>query len=546
MILKGHTTIELTNVETGEKEVVDESNMITNGIAKVLEYLPTETNPPLSKLLVNRGDSVESGPIGLKRSIKMLTGGLLLFDSSLDENVDNIIPASGISTIGCASGVAYTGTNVMAGSYNDSESGEVENGYKHVWDFGTSQANGQIACVCLTTREGGYTASGTYPFDSNYIFSTYSNKGAVPDDNDQLSLRSGFAQARMDDSGIMRPFDTLYADYDKGEVIAFSDSYEWFNVGHYSGTADDNFKKTFLYKKSISLSRKRIMLKDYSIFDKNRMSSTSDKLNPPSSGYGTNIIETVKVEMPLSLSTVIDRYMESSGYFFVEFSSDEGYIYISIYKASGISNSCITLPINDTLHIWKINANDFTSEHIELPNLTGKDLRCKVDCGITSKLYVTNDCVIAVTMDGYIYSLELSSPKATQITYPDGTPFVFSNVGNNNNILYMAYAIKGKLYCCLDNKPMVIDTKSNKISYRNILLASEQPSYNHARVYVQHSNGHILSEYLYTYNRIINCYYGLKTLPELLLTINNLVSPVTKTASQTMKVTYTLTAVKET
>ena len=41
-MLKGHTKIELTNVKTGEKKVVEKHNLVTNGIASLYGKLPKE------------------------------------------------------------------------------------------------------------------------------------------------------------------------------------------------------------------------------------------------------------------------------------------------------------------------------------------------------------------------------------------------------------------------------------------------------------------------------------------------------------------------
>lgn len=49
-----------------------------------------------------------------------------------------------------ASSNAYSGVNTKRGSYNANESGAVANGYKFVWDWNTSQGNGDIKSVCLT------------------------------------------------------------------------------------------------------------------------------------------------------------------------------------------------------------------------------------------------------------------------------------------------------------------------------------------------------------------------------------------------------------
>ena len=82
---------------------------------------------------------------------------IMLFDENIEENPEIIFKPVNVNIVGHA-GSAYSGTNVMRGSYNTNESGEIENGYRHVWDFGTDKANGTIKCLSLTSLNGGNNA----------------------------------------------------------------------------------------------------------------------------------------------------------------------------------------------------------------------------------------------------------------------------------------------------------------------------------------------------------------------------------------------------
>ena len=87
-----------------------------------------------------------------------LLGGLFLFDTALDEDVNNIFMPAGVKMIGNGSkDVSNSGAVTEFGSYNSAESGSQSDGsIKLVYDFNTQQANGTIACDCLTSRMGGY------------------------------------------------------------------------------------------------------------------------------------------------------------------------------------------------------------------------------------------------------------------------------------------------------------------------------------------------------------------------------------------------------
>ncbi|WP_173552876.1 hypothetical protein [Sharpea azabuensis] len=95
-------------------------------------------------------------------------GGLLLFDSRMDEDPNKIFPDPGAKMVGCAVyDKTNAGTNTFMGSYNPTESMTTtdENGkstVKLVYDFTTAQGNGPISCVCLTDAAGGYAL-----YDSN-------------------------------------------------------------------------------------------------------------------------------------------------------------------------------------------------------------------------------------------------------------------------------------------------------------------------------------------------------------------------------------------
>ena len=150
MAIKGTTKIQLFDAETGEltDEIVKE-NMVTNAVPNIL-------NPALQMVL---GDNVGlmnflnyCSPIG-----KTLFGGILIFSEPLEENVDNIIPSvkDRNNIVGYAGQFSSVTGNNMKGSYNSNESTELENGFTHVWDFSTDQANGDIAAVALTSAMGG-------------------------------------------------------------------------------------------------------------------------------------------------------------------------------------------------------------------------------------------------------------------------------------------------------------------------------------------------------------------------------------------------------
>ena len=184
-MLKGTMKIELTDVHTGEKETVVEHNMITNALTEIFRPLGLNKSP--GKFMSSYAPYYQK-----------LLGGILLFDHNIEENANNIYPPAEAQLIGCgAYGVQNNTTGTSRGGFNQTESElNLTNRYmKYVYDFATSQANGTIACVCLTHLNGGFTSygssdavfTGSYPLGIQlsdatlqYVYTSYT--GAVTGD----------------------------------------------------------------------------------------------------------------------------------------------------------------------------------------------------------------------------------------------------------------------------------------------------------------------------------------------------------------------------
>ena len=148
--LMGTTKIELTDVKTGENEVYENHNMVTNALTDIFRPLGLSNRP-------NRYFS-EFVPY-----YQTLLGGILCFDKEIPENPDDYYPPADASLIGCAAyGVQNNTKNTCRGGFNQTESEvNLKDRYvKYVYDFATSQANGTIASVCLSHKNGGFTSYG--------------------------------------------------------------------------------------------------------------------------------------------------------------------------------------------------------------------------------------------------------------------------------------------------------------------------------------------------------------------------------------------------
>ena len=144
--LKGHTKIELTDVNTGEVEVIESDNMVTDGLESWMNRF-------------GHFNSFISGTAQCTAWWKTLLGGILLIDSNLPTTA-KYMPASAKMVGNCYYQAVNAGVVTEMGSYNVVESSATDDQVVLVYDWLTSQANGTIRSISLTTRMGGYMGYG--------------------------------------------------------------------------------------------------------------------------------------------------------------------------------------------------------------------------------------------------------------------------------------------------------------------------------------------------------------------------------------------------
>ena len=163
MKLKGHVKIELTDTASGAVETVEKDNMITNAVNHLLGLNPMgvfyAAGGEYDTHLQWNGELLPICP--------NMIGGLLLFANPIEENADNIFQYSANMPVAYASNDVNSTANPARGSLNLSESKELENGYKFVWEFSPSQGNGTIAAVALTSARGGQNGFGSLAGDAS-------------------------------------------------------------------------------------------------------------------------------------------------------------------------------------------------------------------------------------------------------------------------------------------------------------------------------------------------------------------------------------------
>ena len=165
MKLKGKTTIELTDVNTGEVTTVEHENMMTNALNIFFNHNPMG----LFNTLVNTRTIKYFNKYFIPICPNLL-GGILLFSEALEENADKLLVGSSELPMAYASNNTNPYDDTMRGSMNLNESMAIDKGYKFVWDFTTSQGNGTIAALALTSCYGGAAVYGNAYDDTSPWF----------------------------------------------------------------------------------------------------------------------------------------------------------------------------------------------------------------------------------------------------------------------------------------------------------------------------------------------------------------------------------------
>lgn len=205
-MLHGHAKIELTNVHTGKKEVIEKDNIVTNAMKDILSRWG----------ILSGGGVCNTAYLPV---INKAMGGLLLFDNTIDANANNYFyPNPAVAALtGYAGNVTSDGNDTKRGDYNFSESGAISNGYKFVWDFGTDDANGEIAALALTHAATGYHG---YNVDYEIIRNDTNGTSNVPNSGQYkgMGVSSG-----MNIYFSLDTFGKLVSINDDGEIVGIDD-----------------------------------------------------------------------------------------------------------------------------------------------------------------------------------------------------------------------------------------------------------------------------------------------------------------------------------
>lgn len=484
--MKGHAKIELTNVETGEKRVIEHDNMITNAVAELIKPLGI-------------GYSVLDVLYAQKKNIDYLFSGIMMFADPIEEDANIIVPPAGNTMVGKGDNTAYTGVDTTKGSFNIADSGYDENGnLKLVWDFNTVQANGTISCVCLCPADGGNIGVGS-PVrgtdilkylciitngDNSYYYDDVIGNNVYPYMIDAVTNRILCSEKSLDVQ--FRSEDSSIYPKDTGYFKCYIERMHLNNV-----TLKDNIKM-----------RK---IEDVEIYYKDTVMNALPSRNDTSGKYNIHC----------------------------GVCNDGQYCYFSLSEKA-------LIPANGKLYLTKYDISNNNQEIIEVTNTTGKEIKLQTASKNASNyllsLKVMKGYLFVKTADNMIYRIKLSDNT-------DVSPVTMAGKIYNDDSSFLNYDDGERLFLrTYNNEYVVLDVISNEISYVNVNSIQCSTSSETLRIcgkpaYIAIKGASTYSSYYTHYKIICN--------PLLISTINNLTEPVTKTSSHTMKVTYTLSPSEE-
>lgn len=485
MGIKGSATIELTNAD-GRKEIYKHDNMITNAVQDLCMSQRGDMATILK--IVDNGDSYAQA----------LFGGLLLFDDTLNSDpADYFLPT--VKCTGYASQDAYAGLDTCRGSFNASEGGvQTDGSYKFVWDFATSQANGTIKSLALCPNMMGQIGLTNV---TNERKSFYMKRTSVaPFDPDGKMIASdvvidGYPASCMYIVGVI-------------DDIAYAVSED--NIGYRGSDISD----TLSIKKNggiLKLFRFKLGADSIALSDKACMAS---------------YIDTISVQLPQEFFSSLSFATYGT---YIAFNYDKDSNKFIVFPCRRIRD----LDLRGTIKYCEIDvANNYATTVFTFTNNTTGVIPADGSPGYYN-IWINKDYIVSVGKyeegDYRTYVTKRSdNTQVKEVQRDDGTAHSLDNIylipiSWKGNILFARRGSNSSR----TNKFVVIDLSTGKMKDTNVLSITNKYNFDIGNQSVFGMTGDNL-----IYQPVVN--------PFILCTKNNLDSPVTKTASQTMKITYTL------
>ena len=445
-MIHGKTKIELYNPNTKIKQIVKSENTFQKSVlAHQFPMMPCLRENPF-----NNAEWANS-------PIVAMVGGLLLFKEPIQ--VGSVyMPAGNVMVGNASNGIVNTGNPNELGSYNEAESSFGDTSFTQVFDFTTAQANGNIACACLTSKWGGYAGYGN-------------------------SSMTGKSETK-------RPDIYHETNYEKVQMAE--------NGRGYSFSLADNV---------ITVNEYRLMSTVGTIFTGNHTSTTHDVSEIPILGasgimglawhyVGNNKFAIIPVCQSYNVST-------GNSFYWWEYDCAND----TITRKSFVNSS------SDTIIAKASSMGDASC-----PIFFKDGNMCIINSTNTALLFfdTSNGALVYKTTSSRYFASSFANKKYS--------------VGMISNGLYLAQTTEYNYY--------IIDVVKGTEKPTNWNLTFDATQANR-ELFMTDFDGQGLARFILNAGNKNSSYIAQN--PMYLATINNLDSYVTKTANQTMKVTYTLT-----
>lgn len=503
MALHGSATIELTNAD-GSKQVVKHDNIVTNAANEMLRSYKGE-QPVITRM---------SG-VGLSY-VFQLFGGIMLFNKALNNKPeDYAIDTTKIT--GYASQEFYNGTDTARGSANLAESGLQEDGsYKLVFDFTTSQANGQIQSIGLCPNiTGQIGASDVIDTSSGYYkyFDLSQTGGATVDSYGRMLDSNGTTDGV--DNWSMRLVAVI------GDIAYAVDYYNVY------------------YQNS---SRSRNLIENGGILKLYKFRLGAFSVGLGNKAGRAQFLECIDVQLPSDFISTL--YNGTSAYtisYYFDVDNKKLIVFPCTIKTD--------VPVNGTVMYCEIDMiNNMAVTKRTFTNTTAGVLYCypagtigfREQYPSSHLLYILKNHIVAVTYVASagkcrMYVIDKTDNSKVVEAKIGGIPFEGFQYKNSYGNGFAPIFVSDNILVF----SVIYDNNYNYKCYMIDLTTGEVKMTNISRMNVNNavSFGNIATVFA------CDAYLACKTTlnPFILTTKNNLDTPVTKTASQTMKITYTLT-----
>lgn len=516
--MKGRVKLELFDKDGRVVEKREDNNMLTTLIQNMHMPLAYSKDIMCNYYRSERGgtaSAVDSNYYGICRvwgPIRALFGTLELFDAPLSDDPADYVH-HGENIVGLATyKVVYAGTNGLYGSYNASESAwsDDKNSLTLVFDFGTSQGNGEIASLALAPISAKFCGTGVdYSDSSTNMMSTSQYAFEKLPSEIFSSIPGDTALPRFAGSNLK----FICANH-TNDLVIMLDVSKWLTT-----TNDYYYGKTG----KILLDKLRVPLANAYIDYYASTQMTTGR-------YKTKEIQ-VSIMNPLNA--------EAANYGFYNAHGD--YLYF-MFSASS------TWVAGATLTLTKYNPVDETEEFIEVMNTTGKTIYLGAYDTYTNYSrpgYCNGEKLFVMCTDNTMYLIDLADNSNNQQIYYRGAeakPFAY-------NACYQYFGCGDDVF--INNN---YSSYASNVTYWNVNFVTGEMKVvqmgNYDTIAPGEYNPQIIpfmdipGMYLWVpwYASSNTNFLGSGCASGVLKTTKlNLDAPVTKTSDLTMKVTYTLT-----